>query len=123
MLEGVTYLIVVDYFSRFPEAIKLTSVTSQSVITALKSVFSRYGIPEIVVTDNGPQFASQEFAEFAISYNFTHSTSSPQSNGHVERVVKTVKTLLRRSDDPYTCHYCRIGQLPYHGVTPRQLSS
>ena len=55
---NINYLIVVDYFSRFPEAIKLTSVTSQSVITALKSVFSRYGIPEVLVSDNGPQFTS-----------------------------------------------------------------
>lgn len=49
MLDGATYLIAVDYFSRHPEAVKLTTVTSQRVIKALKSIFSRYGIPEEII--------------------------------------------------------------------------
>ena len=44
-LRGVTYLLVVDYFSNFPELIKLTSTTAPSVINALKAVFARHGIP------------------------------------------------------------------------------
>ena len=45
LLNGKTYLIAIDYFSRYPEVVTLSSVTSQSVITALKSLFARYGIP------------------------------------------------------------------------------
>ena len=52
--RGITYLLVVDYFSLFPEIIKLMSTTSTSVITALKSLFSRHGIPEKMVSDNSP---------------------------------------------------------------------
>ena len=48
--EKVHYLIIVDYFSRYPEVIKLTSTTSSAVITALQSVFSHHGIPDIEVT-------------------------------------------------------------------------
>jgi len=102
-LQGVQYLVVVDYFSRYPEVVKLPTTTSQSVIKALKSMFARFGIPEIVVSDNGPQYSSQEFADFAKAYNFCHTTSSPhypQSNGQAERTVKTVKKLLRDSTDP-----------------------
>jgi len=78
MLNGTTYLILSDYFSRFPEVIKLTHTTSTSVISALKSVFSRKnGIPEEIVSDNGPQYASQEFSNFSREYNFQHTTSGP----------------------------------------------
>ena len=89
-LEIKHYLLVVDYFSRFPEVILLKSTTSTAVITALKSIFSRYGIPEEVRSDNGPQYSSMEFAKFASTYGFNHITSSPlypQSNGQAERTV------------------------------------
>ena len=55
-LKGVTYLLVVDNFSRFPEVAKLTTTTSASVISALKNIFSRHGIPEVLISDNGRQF-------------------------------------------------------------------
>ena len=70
----------------------------------LKSIFARHGIPEIVVTDNGPQYSSQTFTACADAHGFTHSTSSPrypQSNGVSERAVKTIKSLLKKSDDQY----------------------
>ena len=69
-LNGAEYLVLVDYFSRYPEVQKLTSTTSATVIASLKSTFSRFGIPEIIASDNGPQFASQLFADFAKTYGF-----------------------------------------------------
>ena len=57
-LKGADYLVIVDYFSRYPEVHKLTRTTSQSVINSLKTVFARHGIPETLRTDNGPQFSS-----------------------------------------------------------------
>lgn len=74
ILDGVNYLLAVDYFSRYPEIVKLSSTTSKTIITALKSIFSRFGIPETVISDNGPQYASTEFEDFAKSYGFTHIT-------------------------------------------------
>ena len=59
MLNGNSYLLVADYFSRYPEVVKLKSTTSSSIIENLKSIFSRHGIPETIVSDNGPQFSSQ----------------------------------------------------------------
>ena len=49
------YLIVVDYFSNFPEVALLKGTTRSTVITHMKSIFARHGIPEIVISDNGPQ--------------------------------------------------------------------
>ena len=91
-LHNVNYLLVVDYFSRYPEVTMLTTTTSFAVIKAMKSIFSRHGIPDVVRSDNGSQFDCQEFNTFANSYGFRHQTSSPcfpQSNGLVERAVKT----------------------------------
>ena len=115
-LKGVHYLLIVYYFSRYPEITKLVSTTSSAVIAALKAAFSRHGIPEVVRSDNGPQYSSQEFARFAYSYAFKHVTSSPlfpQSNGEAERMVKTVKRLLEQSKDPFY----GTAKLPIDSVT------
>ena len=60
--KGVHYLLTVDYFSRYPEVQQLKIPV---VIPILKSVFARHGIPEIVCSDNGPQFSSYDFSQFA----------------------------------------------------------
>ena len=75
-LKGSMYLLVVDYYSRFMEVQKLNSTTSTSVITHLKSLSARFGIPAEMVTDNGLQFASNEMKEFSDSYGFWHITTS-----------------------------------------------
>ena len=101
--HGVIYIIVVDYFSRFIETLRLFDTTSRGTIFRVKDVFARWGIPQTVVSDNGPQFSSQEFAKFASSYGFTHITTSPhfpQANGAVERAVQTAKSIIRQ-DDPH----------------------
>ena len=124
-LNGTTYLLVVDYYSRYIEVQKLKSTTSASIITALKAVFSHHGIPATVVSDNGPQYASQEMKEFSQSYGFSHITSSPhypQSNGKAERAVKTAKSLLEHSPDPYLALLSyRTTPLPWCGLSPAEL--
>lgn len=64
-------------------------------------LFSRHGIPDIVVSYNGPQFSSQEFHEFSLTWEFNHVTSSPhhpKSNGKVESSVKAVKQLFKKAE-------------------------
>ena len=86
-LDEKDYIVIVDYFSRFPEVKRLKSTTTQSVLNTLKTMFARYGIPEVLRSDNGPQFNFQEFTQFALKYNFKHITSGPHypvSNGQAE---------------------------------------
>ncbi|XP_062506255.1 uncharacterized protein K02A2.6-like [Corticium candelabrum] len=95
--KGHSYLLVVDYMSRYPEIVRPSDATSNIVIEHMKSFFSRHGIPEEVRSDNGPQYSSAAVAKFASKYKFSHITSSPlhpQSNGEAERKGRTVKSLL-----------------------------
>ncbi|GFR83268.1 Pol polyprotein [Elysia marginata] len=62
--KGRTYLLLVDYFSRWIEIALLNKTTTSSVIEHMKSIFAKFGIPEILISENGPQFASKEFAQF-----------------------------------------------------------
>lgn len=104
VIKGQAYLVVVDYLSRYPEVAILPSTQSGVVIERLKSIFARHGIPECVVTDNGPQFVATDFEQFARAYGFRHVTVSPrhpQGNGEVERMVQTIKNLILKSKDPY----------------------
>ena len=88
------YLIMVDYYSRYIELSKLNQLTADTIITHTKSLFARHGIPEVVYSDNGPQFSSEAYKQFALTYQFKHITSSPyfpQSNGEAEKAVGTIK--------------------------------
>ncbi|KAK3778377.1 hypothetical protein RRG08_059969, partial [Elysia crispata] len=102
--KGSTYLVVTDYYSRWPELRLLENLSSSCVINKLKSIFAIHGIPDNVISDNGPQFASTEFRKFAQEWRFVHTTSSPrypQSNGAAERAVQTLKNMLKKAKDPY----------------------
>ena len=123
--NGSTYLLVVDYFSRYPEVIKLNSTTSKTVISTLKSIFSHHGVPSVLMSDNGPQFDSSYMKDFANTYGFEHVTSSPhypQSNGLAERTVKTMKSLLEHTNDPYLALLSyRSTPLPWCNYSPAEL--
>ena len=83
-----------DYLSDFFELDNLRSTTSVSVIRKLKTHFARHGIPEQLVTDNGPQFSLSDFLKFSSEWDFDHCTSSPhcsQSNGKAESAVKEAR--------------------------------
>ena len=89
-LNGQSYLILVDYYSGFIEVNLLHGTTSKQVITNCKSQFAHHGIPDILITNNGLQFSSTAFKEFATQYAFKHCTMSPhypQSNEMAEKAV------------------------------------
>lgn len=65
--HGRTLLAVSDYFSNYNENSRLQAITTQAVVRELNAIFARFGVPEILVTDNDPQFASKEFETFAKS--------------------------------------------------------
>ena len=119
-----TYLVISDYYSRFLEILDLPSTTSSKVIQKIKGVFARYGIPDEIVSDNGPQFASAEFAEFAKQFDFKHCTSSPhhpQGNGHAERAVQTAKKILKQNDPLMALMSYRATTCSSTGYSPAEL--
>ena len=84
-MNGKHYLIAVDYFSNFIEIDLLTSMTSSRVIALLKKQFARFGVPNVIMSDGGPQFVSQEFQDFAKKWGITHVTSLPM---HQQAIAK-----------------------------------
>ena len=119
-----TYLVIVDYYSRFIEIAHMKSTTSHAIIYKMQDIFARWGIPEVVLSDNGPQFSSREFANFANSYKFRHDTSSPHfpaSNGEAERAVQTAKKMIA-CEDPFAALLSyRTTPIPSIGFSPVQL--
>ncbi|XP_038052807.1 uncharacterized protein LOC119725471 [Patiria miniata] len=96
-VNGRHYIVLVDYSSRWIEVHQLQTTTPWAVINFLKATF---GIPEVIVTDNGPQFLT-EFNQFASEYDIQHLTSSPncpQANGMAEKVVHIAKSIFRQPD-------------------------
>ena len=101
--DGNYYLVTVDHYSDFFELDKLQDTLASTVVSVTKTIFARHGSPMKCLTDNGPQFASSEYSNFARSWNFNHISSSPyysQSNGRAEAAVKAAKSLLKKCKDP-----------------------
>ena len=87
-IDGKYILTYIDYYSSYPEACVLKEITSRKVIKALADIFSRFGYPEEIVSDNGKQFTSSEFEAFLKSCGIKHIRVSPyyaRSNGKLER--------------------------------------
>ncbi|XP_056138353.1 uncharacterized protein K02A2.6 [Lampris incognitus] len=98
--EGHMYLVVVDAHSKWPEMQIMDSTTASKTITVLRGLFSRHGLPHILVSDNGPQFCSEEFATFLKANGVKHIRSAPYhpaTNDLAERFVQTFKHALKSS--------------------------
>lgn len=114
------YLVTVDSLSGFLEIDRLKQLTSKEVILKLRAIFARFGSADVLTTDNGPQFSSQEFATFAKDWRFKHVTSSPhypRANGQAEAAVKVAKNLMRKAQEANSDVYKML--LDYRN-TPRQ---
>ena len=99
--NGTSYVLISDYFSKFPYMFK-AKTNFWCLRDHLINLFAIEGYPDEIVTDNGPPFSSQEFNRFLSKLGITHTTSSPhypRSNGSVERMVQTVKTLLSKNSN------------------------
>ena len=100
MLEGVAHLVVSDFYSKmiFVWCLPPSQNNANKVVSLLKEMFSEHGIPKVLCSDNGPQYAIAQFANFCIAWGISHKTSSlhfPQSNGFAEACVKSAKHALQ----------------------------
>jgi hypothetical protein len=95
---GKNFLVVVDAHSKWAEVIEMSSTTSSKTIVELRKLFSAYGLPEQIVSDNGPQFVAEEFATFLKLNGIRHIRCSPyhpSSNGGAERFIQTFKQAMK----------------------------
>ena len=94
------FLVLVDYFSKFPVVRKLPNSTTEAVKKELHAIFLEFGIPFVFRSDNGPCYASEDFKAFLQECRVVHYTSSPhypQSNGLAEATVKLSKRLIEKA--------------------------
>ena len=108
--EGQSYLLIMDYTSRFPIVRRLTSMTAQHIADHCKQIFAEYGWPDTLISNNRPCYTSKTFKKLMTEYNVNHITSSPhypQSNGLAEKYVQIVKNLFHKAkeegQDLYKC--------------------
>ena len=122
--KGCNYLLIVDYHSCSFETAKLPDTAAKTVICHTKNIFARHGIPNVLRSDNGPQFTSDEFKRFSSQWGFSHISVSPyhpQANGLAEKYVHIIKRLLIKASDTKSDPYLSL--LEYRNTTINNLAS
>jgi hypothetical protein len=91
------YLIIVDSYSKWPEIFETSATSATNTTEILRELFASFGLPQLIVSDNGPPFHSEELVTFlrlnGIRSRFS-SRSHPNSNGQAERYVRTFKEAM-----------------------------
>lgn len=91
-------LVVIDYYSRYVVAKRMSGTDADKTIKCLQEIFKVFGNPATMKSDNGPPFSSSKFVEFCQSQSIELIKSpphNPSSNGLVERVNKNLKRILQ----------------------------
>ena len=93
------FLIVVDAHSKWMEVVPVASTNAATTVDRLRNMFATHGLPDKIVSDNGPAFVSEAFGEFLRRNGISHATSSPYHparfstartvHGLAERAVRT----------------------------------
>ncbi|XP_055623051.1 uncharacterized protein K02A2.6-like [Toxorhynchites rutilus septentrionalis] len=116
-------MVMADSFSDFIEVDFLKDTKTPTIIQICKRHFARHGVPEIIVTDNGPQFNNEEWCDFGKVWGFEHVTSAPyhaQGNGKSESAIKSMKQLYRKCSKSGTDFWKALSQ---HRNTPNAIGS
>uniref|UniRef100_UPI00109F9090 uncharacterized protein K02A2.6-like n=1 Tax=Podarcis muralis TaxID=64176 RepID=UPI00109F9090 len=97
--HGRTFMVVVDAYSKWLEVALMPSTTTEAVIRVLRGLFATHGCPDVLVSDNGPQFTSGTFERYLLGLGIRHALTAPfhpSSNGQAERMVRSTKETLAR---------------------------
>ncbi|XP_061715536.1 uncharacterized protein K02A2.6-like [Cydia pomonella] len=101
--EGTYWLVLSDALSKWIEIKPMKNITTSKLCTVLDDIFCTFGLPEIIVSDNGPQFTSSEFKQYCKNQGILHIRSSPyhpRTNGLAERLVRTFKSRFASGTEP-----------------------
>ena len=93
-VEGKMLMVVIDAHSKWPEIFVMEITTAEETVSTLRSLFARMGLPDQMVSDNGPQFTSETFRKFTTANGIKHVTGAPyhpSTNGQAERLVQSFK--------------------------------
>uniref|UniRef100_A0A1Y1K1P5 RNA-directed DNA polymerase n=2 Tax=Photinus pyralis TaxID=7054 RepID=A0A1Y1K1P5_PHOPY len=99
-IKNKIILVIIDMHSKWPQAYIMNSTDAGTTIEKFRDYFSIFGLPSVCVTDNGPQFTSNEFSKFLSMNGVKHVTSPPyhpSSNGFAENFVKSIKNGICKS--------------------------
>ena len=95
-MNGRLYILICDYFSKFPFLFQVKTMSFANLKDHLGELFSVEGIPDEIMSDNGPPFNG-----------IRHTTSSPnypRNNGIIERQIQTVKRLIEKANSSGRSH-------------------
>ena len=118
------YLVLMDYFSKWIELIHMPDTTAARMIGKMKLVFASHGVPEEIVSDNGPPFDSNALKQFAKEYGIMLTTVSPyhpQANGQAESGVPIAQRILKQDDPLKALMIYRSTPVQSTGCTPSKL--
>ena len=106
-MNGRLYILICDYFSKFPFMFQVKTMSFTNLKDHLEELFSVEGIPDEIMSDNGPPFNGKEFSSYLTGLGIRHTTSSPnypRSNGFIERQIQTVKRLIEKANSSGRSH-------------------
>ena len=123
--EGRDYQVIVDYTSNFWEVDRMNTTTTTSVIKQLKSHVARFGIPSLVISNNGAQYVLEKFRPFAAKWDFEHQTSASghrNAYGKAEPAVKATRLMISKCKKSQTSCSVRDQEYTYtrSGSSPEQ---
>ena len=107
IMNGRLYILICDYFSKFPFLFQVKTMSFANLKDHLVELFSVEGIPDEIMSDNGPPFNGKEFSSFLIGLGIRHTTSSPNypwSNGFIEKQIQTIKRLMEKASSTGRSH-------------------
>ena len=96
--NGHYMFVIIDQRSKFPEAEFLTSTSAEQLIPSLQRIFSTYGLPKTVISDNGPPFKSHALKTYFQQKNVSHRRITPlwpQANAQAERFMKSLNKIVK----------------------------
>ena len=105
------WLIIVDALTKWPKVVQMSSISSERIIEVLRSLFARYGIPRIIVSDNGTQFTSALFNQFCKNNGIHQKLSAPyhpSTNGEAKRFVQTFKASMKANENDLQTALCQF---------------